>query len=95
MPSNCAVYGCFNKGKTGSDVRLFRLPKNDEFKKKWIIACHRDDKINADNALVCSVHFTEEDYIDDMKSRLLGIPSPRNKTTEKTCSTITESLQSR
>ena len=41
--------------------------------------CRRSDKINTKNAVVCSEHFTNEDYIDDMKSRLLGIESPRNK----------------
>ena len=55
---------------------FFRFPRDDEFWKKWTIACHRLDKVNANNALVCSVHFTAKDYIDDMKSRLLGIENP-------------------
>ncbi|XP_066944569.1 THAP domain-containing protein 1-like [Macrobrachium rosenbergii] len=79
MSSNCAVYGCFNNSRNRSDVRFFRFPRDDEFRKKWINACRRDDKVNTNNALVCSAHFTAEDYIDDMKSRLLGIESPRNK----------------
>lgn len=38
--------------------------------------CCRADKINANNAVKCSVHFVGSDYKDDMKFRLLGIDSP-------------------
>ncbi len=39
---------------------------------QWSIrSCFRTDYINADNAVVCSLHFTNTDYNDNRKSRLL------------------------
>ncbi|XP_045139372.1 THAP domain-containing protein 3-like [Portunus trituberculatus] len=81
MPSQCAVFGCSNE-KTivgEKNIRYFRFPRDEKLRKVWINVCRRSDKINSKNAVVCSEHFTSEDYIDDMKSRLLGIESPRNK----------------
>ena len=77
MPSVCAAYGCNNnKDKTkGSGIRYFGSPKDV----LWLNLCRRADNINVKNAVVCSVHFTKDDYNDDMKSRLLGIESPKNK----------------
>lgn len=81
MPTVCAVYGCSNsKVKTaGTDVKYFRFPRNTQYRDAWLNLCRRADSINTKNAIICSVHFTKDDYIDDMKSRLLGIESPRNK----------------
>ena len=80
MPSVCAVYGCFNtKVKTaGTSIRDFGFPKNAHNRDVWVNLCRRADSINPKNAVICSVHFTRDDYIEDMKSRLLGIESPRN-----------------
>lgn len=81
MPNNCAVYGCLNrKAKTiGSGIRYFRFPRKEELRNKWAHLCGRADNINADNAVICSVHFHDSDYKDDMKSRLLGIESPKGQ----------------
>ena len=62
-------------------VKFFRFPKDQEIRAKWIEICKKTDNFNADNALICSVHFSTEDYADDMKSRLLGIKPPQNKRT--------------
>ena len=69
----------FQYERNRSGLRFFGFPKDDEFRKRWITACRRADKISPNNATICSIHFTAEDYIDDMKARLLGIESPRNK----------------
>ena len=78
MPSNCSVYGCFNtKSKTkGSGVKYFSFPKETPYRDLWINACRRADKVNPENAVICSVHFKPQDHAGDMKSRLLGIESP-------------------
>ena len=39
-------------------------------------ASGRADKVNAENDIVCSVHFRPEDYNDDLMSRLLDIDTP-------------------
>ena len=80
MPSNCSVYGCSNTWiKTkGSDVKYFRFPKDKLLQDKWLTACRRADAVNVKNALICSIHFTSDDYRDDMKNRLLNLESPKN-----------------
>ncbi|XP_066973174.1 52 kDa repressor of the inhibitor of the protein kinase-like [Macrobrachium rosenbergii] len=81
MPSNCSIFGCFNtKAKTKeTGVRHFRFPKDEVFRDKWLHACRRADPVNPKNAVICSVHFTLQDYAEDLKSRLLDTESPRNK----------------
>ena len=85
MPSNCSVFGCHNTRTqtAGSDIRYFRFPRAKELRQRWIHSCCRTDSINADNAVVCSVHFADTDYKDDMKSRLLGIDTPKRQRTLK------------
>ena len=82
MPSNCAIYGCFNTKKKvkrlNQNIRFFRFPRDEILQHAWIQACRRSDKINTDHAVICSVHFCKEDIADDMKSRLLGIERPKN-----------------
>ena len=81
MPSNCAVYGCFNtvKKTANSNVRYFRFPKDESLRRQWVNCCRRADNIKTKYALVCSIHFTEDDYADDIKYRLLGTEKPRNQ----------------
>lgn len=81
MPNQCAVFGCCNKqGKGGkNNLRCFRFPRDEKLRQVWVNVCRRRDSINAKNAVVCSKHFTSDSYMDDMKSRLLGVESPRNK----------------
>lgn len=81
MSSVWAVDGCLNtKVKTtGTDIRYLGFPRNAHVRDVWINLCRRADPINPKHAIICSVHFTKDDNIDDMKSRLLGIASPKNK----------------
>ncbi|KAG7160612.1 52 kDa repressor of the inhibitor of the protein kinase-like isoform X3 [Homarus americanus] len=83
MPSNCSVYGCNNTRKktTGSSIKYFRFPKEKQFRQRWIYSCCRADDINADSAVVCSIHFKECDYKDDLKCRLLEIERPKRQRT--------------
>ena len=79
MPNLCAVYGCNNyRDRTaGTGIRYFRFPKDEHHRKTWINLCCHADKFNVQYAVVCSEHFTKDDYIDDMKNRLLGLDSPK------------------
>ena len=81
MQSQYAVFGCSNKHATVGEksIRYFRFPRGEQFRRKWINVCRRSDKIITKNSVVRSEHFTNEDCIDDMKSRLLGIESLWNK----------------
>ena len=81
MPSNCAVYGCDNdaKKKDGKDFKFFTFPKDPIVRELWVKRCCRADAINTKYARICSAHFSKEDYIDDMKARLLNIDSSCRK----------------
>lgn len=79
MPSSCSINGCFNywQKTKGTEITYFTFPKEKIYCDLWTSLCGK--AVNPKNAAICSVHFQAEDYIDDMKARLLGIPSPRNK----------------
>ena len=84
MPSKCAVYGCASDGKNqkkngGKDFKFFTFPKDPIVRELWVKKCCRADALNTKYARICSAHFTKEDYIDDLKARLLNIDSPGNK----------------
>ena len=81
MPNNCAVYGCNNNKKKACDQQIsyFQFPKNNDTKAKWIHSCFRSDYINTKHAVICSMHFKDEDFEDDLKARVLSIPRKKLK----------------
>ena len=69
----CAVALCSSPKE--QTVVYHRFPLNEEVRKKWIVACKRDDKnLNPSTASVCSTHFLSTDYERDLRNELLGIP---------------------
>ena len=66
--NNCAVKSC----KNPSDKDYFSFPSNPDVRKIWIKKCDRDETyFNANKRKVCAIHFAEDDFEIDMKSRLL------------------------
>ena len=49
------------------------FPREKKLQKAWIEACKRKEKILVDTGCVCSNHFTEEDYLIDLKQELLNL----------------------
>ena len=78
-PNNCAVYGCNNLKNKTHGIIYFSFPKDNKIRKKWLHSCHRSDYINTSNAVICSEHFSDDDYEDDLKARLLNIPRKKLK----------------
>lgn len=59
MPRKCCVAGCkSNYGKVYSTV--FQFPKDEERRRRWIRATHRDNYQPGAKAVICSVHFSPE-----------------------------------
>uniref|UniRef100_A0A3Q2NX31 THAP domain-containing protein 1 n=1 Tax=Fundulus heteroclitus TaxID=8078 RepID=A0A3Q2NX31_FUNHE len=64
MPTTCCAPGCTQRHSKSSDVRFFRLPKDEERRKKWIISMKRM-QADTPNRLwepsyhdrICSLHF--------------------------------------
>lgn len=55
----------------------FRFPRDETQTRVWADVFRRSDSVGAKN-VVCSKNFSSDNDIDGMKSRLLGVKSPRN-----------------
>ena len=53
-------------------ITFHRIPKDMNFRRKWIIANKRKGLPMADKSSVCSEHFLER----ELKRELLGLPDP-------------------
>ena len=65
MPNNCAVYGCNSHKTRTKGIKYFSFPSDKKTRKKWEWACHRADKMNLTHAVICSLHFQDQDYEDE------------------------------
>uniref|UniRef100_A0A3Q2QEP7 Uncharacterized LOC105920141 n=1 Tax=Fundulus heteroclitus TaxID=8078 RepID=A0A3Q2QEP7_FUNHE len=64
MPTTCCVPGCTQRHSKSSNVRFFRIPKDEERKNKWMIAMKRTQADNPKRLRepsyhnrICSLHF--------------------------------------
>ena len=83
MPgTTCAVYGCKNNTKktAQSNISFFTFPKDTVKQQLWTLKCNRGEKFNTRNARICSDHFTQADYIDDID--LTSSPGAKRKLKE-------------
>lgn len=71
MPT-CAVPTCSNiSSRCAGLLKFHRFPKSsNELKRKWLQFCN-NDSINVNTSRICSAHFTDSDYTEDMRARLL------------------------
>ncbi|XP_022171263.1 THAP domain-containing protein 5-like [Myzus persicae] len=81
MPEmNCAVAVCknnqFKSIKEGKDVSFFTFPI-DRRRKIWVLRCKRADQFNPDTFLVCSEHFTDNDFELNFKVKLVDGPTKK------------------
>ncbi|XP_015377351.1 PREDICTED: THAP domain-containing protein 5-like [Diuraphis noxia] len=78
--SCCAVANCkqySSKAKIdGTDISFHRFPKDLDQQKLWAQKCKRDDKWNPQTSYICSIHFSSDAFVHNMKAKLLGY-SPR------------------
>lgn len=59
MPFVCCVPGCKIRYNADEKVSLFRFPKNEDFREKWLRYIHRDGYQICDSSRVCIKHFSE------------------------------------
>lgn len=90
MPNLCSVDGCLSNTEssiqTYGKISTYAIPRDQELRKKWIIACNRGHNYNPSKyTFICRNHFNEDDfeYYVKTNNRILGIPlqSPRLKRT--------------
>ncbi|XP_035204484.1 THAP domain-containing protein 2-like isoform X4 [Stegodyphus dumicola] len=56
----CAAPNCSNQSK--NNFRMFRFPRNEERRRKWIVNSRRDQWIPGPGAYLCEVHFEENQF---------------------------------
>ncbi|GBN34021.1 hypothetical protein AVEN_264941-1 [Araneus ventricosus] len=73
--STCVVANCSNyyRETKHKGVIYYGFPVCPNLNKIWISKCKRQDHINVKYARICGDHFRPNDYMDDMKNRLLGL----------------------
>ena len=65
MVCTCCVPGCktgYKSNKNPQKISLFRFPKNESLKAKWIKIIPRENWTWTDSHRVCANHFHEEDF---------------------------------
>ncbi|GBN71779.1 hypothetical protein AVEN_147050-1 [Araneus ventricosus] len=74
---NCALPLCRNDSRKSNGESFHPFPKDENLCKQWLFNCKRLDHVNTKYARVCSDHFHSDDYEDDMRNKLLGLPQRR------------------
>jgi len=69
----CAIATCKNQYKNSNYI-FHSFPKDLMVQEKWMAACRRK-LISSANPVVCSQHFTDQDYKRDLQHELLNLPS--------------------
>ena len=85
MPNSCSVPGCRSNYDGGVSTPCFQLPKNEELRREWIRALHREGIEKLASVFVDEKHFCSYDLIVDNHDRLLHIRRQIGKETPKTC----------
>lgn len=73
--TQCSVFGCNNNSSTNKECSYHRIPSKlsqTQLRKLWINRIGRKNWTPASNAVVCSKHFLESDFVEDMQARLMG-----------------------
>jgi hypothetical protein len=67
MGHKCAAYGCKSGYSSDGrkDISFHKFPQNEELQKKWIKANPRKDFVVTKHSRLCSLHFTESDFITE------------------------------
>lgn len=84
---SCSVALCrntsINAKSRGLTIRFFTFPRDCKLRREWIVKCRRQDSFNPDTARICSQHFTEDDYEDAVRAKVIGeAPKKLKKTGE-------------
>ncbi|KAL9963338.1 hypothetical protein ACROYT_G032532 [Oculina patagonica] len=73
MVMYCMALGCNNKSKKRKDLTFYRLPRDQELLKRWLVNLRKPTLPQClDYLAVCSEHFEPECFGRDLKAELLG-----------------------
>ena len=67
---SCSVFNCKNyfrkTSKVNPPIKYYRFPKDENLRKIWLKHTRRAQDVNSNNGRICSVHFTDEDYSNEI-----------------------------
>lgn len=63
----CALTICANDSRMTTAVLYYCFPKDSLIFSVWVTKCKRKDIINTKHARVCSAHFDENSYKDELR----------------------------
>ena len=63
MTKKCCVPGCTGNYDNGEKCSVFRFPKDEEEKKKWLRKISRKDWSLGKDSVVCAFHFQDSDVV--------------------------------
>jgi len=70
----CAVVGCTSHSRNAKElgISFHRFPKEESLRKQWISVCGLKQEAQP-NSRVCSNHFEEKDFQQDLKAQILRL----------------------
>jgi THAP domain len=72
----CAIAECKSNQRDcvkNKSLSFHKFPQNNKsLSKIWVLKCKRLDSVNVNNARVCSLHFSPQDFILDFRKELMG-----------------------
>lgn len=80
MP-NCCVPFCKNEKGKSKGISFHEFPIDEDLKNRWLKTISRDNfvpNVKSNSSLVCSEHFSTDDYVPNLKRRILkrgSVPS--------------------
>lgn len=83
---HCSIFGCNNNSFRQKHLSYFRFPRSEEIRQAWIHRCDRKDSDGSKwkprkNSVICSEHFTPEDFQRNLKSELLNLSGTKKEKT--------------
>ena len=63
----CTASGCTNKRKADSEIRFYKIPKDNDLRQKWLNNIREEELPKDENFCICSIHFEESFFIQDLK----------------------------
>ncbi|XP_047112066.1 THAP domain-containing protein 5-like [Schistocerca piceifrons] len=63
MPRRCCMPNCSGNYDNGPKVSVFYFPSDENLRRKWLSAVHRQDWTPSKHSVICELHFNKDDIL--------------------------------
>ncbi|XP_049774363.1 uncharacterized protein LOC126162092 [Schistocerca cancellata] len=63
MPRRCCMPNCRGNYDNGPKVSVFYFPSDENLRRKWLSAVHRQDWTPSKHSVICELHFNKDDIL--------------------------------